>query len=281
MKKLTILVLLIFPAIFVSAQREYLPKPGDLEKFFKTKTLVVLDDNPVADFNFEIQQVMKAEWKLTEFEFINFSDFEAKSKDEKYSFIYTSILNFEKDRTDTKYIFLHLSLGGDNLTLDDLRDMVSVPLGFNGEDPGNYLYKLKLFVRFMQNHVNMISKEPGLVKNNILNHYNINKSEVQNKLLYIMKEDLPKDFATETKIKQVYNHKFKIVTKEEIQKAIEEGDENVVFLHKVGPKSNIKEARCFKIIVGAGDAVFYYYHYHRIFEKSPNSLLKSDFAALN
>jgi hypothetical protein len=281
MKKLLISVILIIPAILLSAQREYVPNTVDLEKFFKTKTLVVLEDSPMSEFNFEIQEAMKREWKTTKFEFINNKEFAAKSKDENYSFLYTSIVNFEKDKTESRYIFLHLSIGGDNLTIDDLRDMVSVPLGYYGVDAENYIYKLGIFLRFMQNHVNLIYKDPGLISNNIFKHYNDNIKGAHEKVLYLVEDELAKEVSTAARIKQVYNYKFKIASREEIKQAVVDGDNNVIFLHKVGPEGKKKDARCYKIIIGAGDAIFYYFDYHKVSDNRPDGFLKSDFNNLN
>lgn len=265
----------------ISAQREYLPNTADLEKFFKTKTFVVLEESPLSEFNFEIQAVMPRDWKITEFDFIKNDEFVKMSKDENYSFIYTSLVNFEKDKTEARYVFLHLSLGGDNLTIDDLRDMVSVPLGYFGADPDNYIYKIGTIIRFMQNHVNMIYKNPALISNNIFRHYNDNIKSAQDKILYLVADELAKEVSTETRIKKVYSHKFKIVSREEIQKAIAEGDENVVFLHKVGPEGKKLEARCYKIVIGAADANFYYFDYHKVNSKNPDGFLESDFVKMN
>lgn len=281
MKKIFISTILIIPALFLSAQKEYIPNTADLEKFFKTKTLVVLEDSPMSEFNFEIQDVMTREWKITPFEYIKNSDFKEKSKDENSSFLYTSIVNFEKDKTESRYIFLHLSLGGDNITIDDLRDMVSIPLGYYGVDPDNYIYKLGILIRFMQNHINLIYKDPGLISNNIFKHYNDNTKSAHDKVLYLIEDELTKDVSTAARIKQVYQYKFKLVTREEIKQAIQDGNNDVVFLHKVGPEGKKKDARCYKIIIGAGDAVFYYFDYHKVSDKNPDGFLKSDFSNLN
>ena len=280
MKKLIISAIFSFTVLILFAQREYIPNTADLEKFFKTKTLVVLEASPMSEFNFEIQEVMKRDWKITDFEFISPADFKEKSKNESFSFLYTSYVVFEKDKTDSRYLFLHLSLGGDNLTIDDLRDMVSVPLGYYGADPDNYIYKLGVILSFMQNHVNLIYKDPGLISNNIFKHYNDNIGNAHEKTLYLVEDELAKDVATAARIKQNYPFKFKIVTREEIKQAIQANDNNIVFLHKVGPEGKKKDARCYKIIMGAGDANFYYFDFHKVSDKNPDGFLKSDFSNL-
>jgi len=230
----------------------------------------------MSDFNFEIKDVIENNWTLTEYEFIKNDQFEKLSSDENCSFLYTTLVSFEKDKTESRYIFLHLSLGGPNLTIDDLRDMVSVPLSYFGTDPENYIYKLGTIVRFVQNHVNIINEKPELISNNIFKFYNDNIKDIHTKTLYLVQDELTADISTPARIKAIYPYKFKIVTREEINQAIKDKNEDIVFLHKVGPEGKRSLARSYKIIIGAADANFYYFDYHMVSEKNPDGLLDSD-----
>ena len=276
MKKLILIFTACIFTGFLSAQVVYVPNKEDLGKLLKTKTYVVLEESPMSDFNFAIKDVMEKNWTLTEIEYIKDSEFEKLSTNENYSFLYTSLLNFEKDKTESRYIFLHLSLGGANLTIDDLRDMVSVPLAYFGTDGENYIYKLGTIVRFMQNHINLIHEKPELISNNIFKFYNDNIKDIHTKTLYLVQDELSSEISTPARIKAVYPYKFKIVTREEINQAIDDKNEDIVFLHKVGPEGKRQEARCYKIVIGAADANFYYFDYHMITEKNPDGLLESD-----
>jgi hypothetical protein len=280
MKKL---IFIFVTAIFgsnLSGQVIYQPTKEDLGKLLQTKTYVVLDESPMSDFNFAIKEVMASDWKLTKFEFIKNSEFEKLSTNENYSFLYTSLVSFEKDKTESRYVFLHLSLGGPNLTIDDLRDMVSVPLAYFGTDPENYIYKLGTIVRFMQNHINLIYEKPELISNNIFKFYNDNIQDIHTKTLYLVQDELAPDISTPARIKAIYPYKFKIVTREEINQAIADNNDEIVFLHKVGPEGKKSEARCYNIIIGAADAKFYYFDYHMVTDKNPDGLLESDLKKL-
>jgi len=280
MKK--VIGLIILSGVFLSgfAQREYLPTKEDLDHFLTTKTYVVLDESPMSDFNFEIKDIMGELWDITDFEYIKNSEFPEKSQDPNASFLYTSLVSFERDKTDSRYVFLHLSLGGENLTMDDLRDIVSVPLGYFGVDSENYMYKLGVLLRFMQKHVRLIQDNPDLISNNIFKHYNDNISEIHDKTLYLIETELSKEISTAARIKKIYPYKFKLVTADDIHQAILDGDEDVVFLHKVGPEGKKLDARTYKIIIGAGDANFYYFDYHKVSSKKPDGLLESDLKKL-
>ncbi len=80
-------------------------------------------------------------------------------------------------------------------------------------------------------------------------------------------------------MRKLYPHPFKIVTKDDLEKAIAEKNENIVYLHKVGPEGTRLQARCYKILIGAGDDQFYYFNYHMINrnKKRGDGFLPKDF----
>ena len=50
---------------------KYVPSRQDIAAFFTTKTLVVLEDNPLMEYNSIIKKVMQQEWNITEYDFIS------------------------------------------------------------------------------------------------------------------------------------------------------------------------------------------------------------------
>jgi hypothetical protein len=280
MKKLIALILLMIPLLSLQAQREYLPTPEDLTRFYATKTYVVLSNNPLSDYNFEIEDAMNKYWTITEFEFLPYEDFEKKSLDRNASFLYVAVVNFEKDKSLTRYMFLCLSLGGDRETIDDLKDIANLPLSYHGVDEDHYTYKLGTMVRFLQEHIKLITANPGMVSQNVYQYYNDNMADVKGKTLYLVEDELAPEVSTEAKIRKVYPYDVKIVDREEIKELIMNGDPDAVFLHKVGPEGKKMEARVYKILIGAADAKFYYYDYHKASSKNPDAFLLSDFKRL-
>ena len=78
--------------------QEYLPTRENLAAFIKTKTLVVLDQNPLNTYDSEIMEAMENEWTLTPFEFIKYDEFEKKRKDPQYSFLKLVNITYENDK---------------------------------------------------------------------------------------------------------------------------------------------------------------------------------------
>lgn len=272
MKKIVLGILLIAGGMNLIAQREYVPTKEELARFKNTKTLIVMEDNPMAEFNLVAKDIMPKEWTITPFDFITWKDFEAKKMDPAYSFILLNQVKFQNDKTNAKYNFLSLLLGGTSPSIGDMADLCSVPLSYVGVDEDHYSYKLGLFLRFMQNHVQMLLNNPDLLSVNILKHYNDNIQSLQGKTIYLVADEIAKEMNTPAKLKKFYNgDNIKIVSREEIQKAIEDRAPNVVFLHKVGPEGTRIDSRCYKILVGVDDAKFYYFDYHMVGDKPSNA----------
>ncbi len=279
MKKTAISFLIANLAISLFSQG-YVPSREDINAFFLTKTLVVLPDNPLLEYNYVIKEVMEQEWEITDYDFISFSEFEEKRFDPKYSFLYMTQVSFEQDKTDARYRFIHLSLGGDYFRMNQMPDIASVPVAYYNVEEEYYGYKLGILVRFIQNHVKLIKEQPEIISANVFKHYNDNIKDIRGKTLYLLENELAKEINSAARIKKIYPYKFQIVTKEEIEQAIKERLDNVVFLHKVGPEGTKINARCYKVIIGAGDANFYYFDYHKIDNNSPDGLLASDLKKL-
>jgi hypothetical protein len=256
--------------------QEYLPTPENLEKFLKTKTLVVLDQNPMNTYDSEIMEAMENEWTLTEFEAIRYDEFEQKRKDPQYSFIKLVNITFERDELNAVYKFLNLSLGGDYYSINQMPDIVSVPVAYNNVEEDSYNYKLGILVRFIQNHIKLIYEHPEIISANIFKHYNTNKGDVKGKTLYLIPDELESTINSRARIAKIYPYEFTLVTREDIKDAITNRDDDVVFLHKVGPEGTRLKARCYKILIGAGDANFYYFDYHMINDKKPDGFLEDD-----
>ncbi|HKK61020.1 MAG TPA: hypothetical protein VJ951_00585 [Bacteroidales bacterium] len=280
MRKITLFLFVAIYCINLQAQREYLPTEEDLKVFHKTKTYIVLEDNPMSEYNFEITDAIKNYWTITPYEFIEYDEFEKKATDPSASFLYTATVMFEKDKSQTRYVFLCLSLGGEYPSMDEMKDIVNIPVSYYGVEPEHYTYKLGTMVNFMQKHVEMITENPDMISQNIFKEYNDNMSAIHDKTLYLIEDEIEKSIRSEARIKAEYPYDFKLVTREEVKEAIMDKDKDVVFLHKVGPEGKKFNARVYKILIGAGDSNFYYFDYHKVKLRKPDALLKRDLKKL-
>jgi hypothetical protein len=280
MKKFFVSLILAGIALPLISQ-EYVPSRADLEKFFKTKTMVVLDRNPLNTYDGQIREAMENEWTITEFDFISYEEFGEKRKDPGLSFIMLVNVVFEKDKLNASYKFLNLMLGGDYWDMSVMPDLVTIPVSYRDVEEDSYNYKLGILVRFMQNHVKLMYDKPDIVRKNIFKYYNDNRGDMTDKTIYFIESELDKNVNTLSRISKAYDGKVEIVSKEEIKEAIMYKNDDVVFLHKVGPEGTRMNARCYNILIGAGDANFYYFDYHMIDDKNPDGFTARDFKKLS
>lgn len=281
MRKL-ILVFIIGVMALSSKAQEYLPTEADLNQFLNSKLYVVLETNPIAEYNFKIQDAVKKTWTLTDYEFISYKQFEEMFADPEKSFLMMTQVVFQNDKTKVKYNFLHIFNGKEGLdSFEELPDIASIPLSYTEVDEEFWVYKMESLVRFLQTHINNMKENPTMIKKNIFQYYNENTKDIKQKTLYLVKDEVAQNINTEAKIKKIYPYKVKFVTREEIEESITNRDENVVYLHKVGPQGTRLRARCYKIIIGAKDANFYYFNYHWVQKgKNFDGFLDKDFKQL-
>ncbi len=281
MKKIVIALTLIL-SFFISQAQTTVGTPEQLDQFFKTTTYVVLENNPMLQYNRLIKETVEKHWDLTKYEFVTFSteEFEEARLDPNKSFLIVNRVFFEKDKTKAKYNYLCVQLGGDYQFVNQMPDIAQVPIAYDGIDEEYYAYKLGMLVRFLQSHIKLTQEHPELNSKNILKYYYKNiTADVKEKTLYVTKGDLAKGFGMK-EVKAVYPYKVKLVTKDEIKAAIDNHDKDIVFVHKVGPEGAKHKARCFNTIVGAADAKMYYFNWHMISDKNPEGLTKKDWQKL-
>lgn len=276
MKRLVVLLCLLGVSASIFADR-YVARHEDIKTFLETTTYVVLESNPMSEYNIKIKKAVEKSWDITPYKFIKASEFEEMRHDIDKSFLVQLKVKFDRDRLNATYNFLCVVLGAavDNHT--DLPDIASIPLSYDKVPEENYAYKLESLIRFTQEHIKMLNNNPDKIHSDIFDQYNKNRKETREKELWLLERDIDKDIRSLVDIRRVYPHTVKIVSEEDIEQAITEKNKDVVYLHKVGPEGTRLQARCYKILIGAGDDQFYYFDYHMINKRKGDGFLKKDF----
>lgn len=133
----------------------------------------------------------------------------------------------------------------------------------------------------MQTYINAINNDPKLIKKDAFKFFNKNSKEIKNKELWVTESSLGKNTRALSDIRKNYKHNIKVVKPEDIQKAIQEKNPNVLYLHKVGPEGSRMQWRVWKMIIGAGDDMMYYYDLHTISKSDDDGFLAKDFKSIN
>lgn len=279
MKTISIPIIMLFFSVLLTGQAPF-PSKDEIKQFSKSKTCVVLEDDPFSSYNSFIKEAVKTFWTITPYEFIEVKDFNVRRLKPEYSFIVLTQTNFDKDKSNSLFNFVNLLQGKKVNKLGEMPEICAIPLSFAGEDDIEYSYKLGAILAFMQKHAQMISEDPSLTGRKYLKYYNKFIPEVLNKTILVIQEDLVPGIASIDKIKAIYNNKIEIVTEEDIVKAIESKTPNTLILHKVGPVGDRNSGYCFKMLIGVDDANMYYYNQHTIDKSNPNGLLPADLKRL-
>ena len=123
-----ILIALFFlTAQFSTYAQDHVPELDDYQNFMNSKTLVLLEKNPMSDFNMAIREVMENSWTLTDYQFINDAEFEAYRNNSSYSFLMITKASFARDRTKARYNFLSLLMAERATKVRNMPDLCSLP----------------------------------------------------------------------------------------------------------------------------------------------------------
>jgi hypothetical protein len=281
MKKTALIGLALMVSAFVAGQRPY-PTMEDVQKFKKSTTCVVLEDNDFSFFNPEIKAAVEKYWTVTPYKFITSAEFEQLWGNPDYSFLVLTVSNFSNDKSGSSYNYLNLLLGAKVMNIDKLPEFCTVPLSVVGdEDEEGYTYKIDLVVRFIQHHAQVLAENPTNLELKYLKFYNKNIPEIKNKTILITSEDLDPQINTVEKISKYYKYPVKIVTEEEIIKAVNDKLPGILICHRLGPVEGKHTGTCIKMLIGTDDAIMYYYDTHMVDDKTANGMLISDFKRIN
>lgn len=274
MRKLLLSLSLFITGIMLVAQAPF-PEPSEVESFYKTKTLVVLENQIFSTYNAFIKSAMKEFWEITEYEFIDAGEFETKRKDPAYSFIVLTETRFDKDNSGSVYNFINLLLGKKVGRIEDMPEMCAIPLSIAGDEEFEYTFKVGMVLRFMQTHVKHISEDPSIQGKRYLKYYNQFVPELPDKTILVSVDDLEEDVMSQKTNPKIFPANLVIATDEEVKEAIVQRAQNTVILHKVGPVAK-EGGICFKMLIGTDDGKMYFYGEHKVTPKNRNGLLLND-----
>ena len=261
-----------------------------IEEFFKSKTMIVMDADPLIGYNIVVADAVKQYWTVTPYEIITSERFDKVRNDPKLSFIFLSKVQLGRDVEEVYYLYMNVVMGARVKDITDLPELLSLPLAYTGVDEDDYVDKLPLMIRFAQVHLDNLkaAKNPRLVYN--LNNLGTESQRlkdqilsqlVKEKTLLVKESDLSEQVNTLEKIQKEYSGTVKIVSSEEIIKAIEEKAPNTAVLHQVGPAEDENKGRSYRQIFGTDDAKLYYYNHQTISQRQPAGMLARDFRLIN
>lgn len=276
-KKVVILMMLIAGAIGVNAQQNKQVSKDQLALFKKSTTYVVMDNDPLLGYNITVKAAMEKFWKITPVQYISTDEFETMRKDKNKSFLLLTRTTLTRDKENTDYLYMNLLMGDNVEKIDDMPEIVTLPIAYTGVEENSYVYKMGIMVRFVQQHAKLLmeSEKPSSMRD--LKYYNRNIKEIKKKTILIEEKDLAEEVNTIEKIKAIYPYNVKIVSTAEIEKAVFAQTPNTLIAHQIGPGPEDKIGRSYKILYGTDDNQIYYYYFVKISDVRPAGFLAFDF----
>jgi hypothetical protein len=277
MKRITISVILLFFVLNIFAQQNKQVTKQQMDLFKKSTTCVVMDNDPLLGYNITVKAAIDKYWKITPVKYISTDEFEAQRKDKDKSFLVLTRTTLTRDKENTDYLYVNLLMGDNVAKIDDMPEIVTLPLHYTGVDESSYVYKLGVMIRFIQEHAKTLMNSDRISQYKDLKYYNRNISEIKKKTILIEASDLAEEVNTIEKIKAIYPYDVKIVSAAEIEKAVFAQTPNVLVAHQISPGPTDKVGRCYKILYGVDDNKIYYYYFVKISDVRPAGFLAFDF----
>ncbi len=281
MKKILSSVWLICIITSISAQHNKQVSREQLELFKKSTTYIVLDPNPMLGYNITIQSAIKKFWKVTPYKFISSDEFENIRMNRLNSFIILTKVNLTKDNSGAEYLYLNFLMGDSVKDINDMPEILELPLCYNGVDENSYVNKMGVIVRFAQEHVKMLFTTNFLWTYRNMTYYNLDVREIKKKILLVESSDLAEEVNTLDKIKPYYPYDIRIVTSDDIANAVDKQTPNTLILQVISPGKDDAVGRSYKIIYGVDDNKIYFYDYEKISSKHPAGFLIKDFERIS
>jgi len=272
--RIGVIFTLLLGSVSVNAgDKPPLPSTEQMGLFMNSTTCVVLEDASVS-YNIYIKDAVEKHWKITDYEIIDREEFEERRFMSKYSFLVLVETTFEDDPEGVSYNFLNLLMGGGAQEIEEMPELVSLPLAYDDDPEIDYGYAVPAIVEYVQRHVRFVQSRRLIAKMFGKKYFNRGR-DFRDKALMLMEKQMTPDMNTLFKVKDVYPNYVKFVTLEELEETLEKDEENVLYLHHVGPEGNDGAGRCFEMIFDP-QGELYYYNYREVTNENKDGFSKKD-----
>lgn len=187
-----------------------------------TTTLVALTG--IDEFDEELKKGMKEYWNITEYDFVNKEEIEAKRSNPEYTFLEVIDLKVEA-YSGTHYIQEFVFSALPQTTNMPITMLASAKI----DDPlSSEIYRACHLVKFVHDAILLAIEGKKDNRGILQTHYNSLVSRLTKKTLLINEKDM--EFLKVDDLKKLYPYSFKIVSPDKIREAIESKDDTYCYL---------------------------------------------------
>jgi hypothetical protein len=254
-------------------------RKDDLKNFSAKTTYVVIQGNNSLE-DIVLMDAVKQHWHLSPYEFCNMEEFENIKRDTNFFFLMKVDGQFSKEK-EPAMEFLTLVKGSENSSegLNNMYEVLSLPYKPLNDDSGEEFIYTAPFINIIQAHIlkvqrNKLSAYIGI------SAYSDGMNGAEDKEILFAEDDFGFE-VTQEMLDEDFKGKAKLVTKEEIEKAIEERRPNTLVCAVVAPSINQRGSFCFKMLISADTWELYLYRKHKMSAKQGAGLQKEDYRRIS
>lgn len=261
MKKFLILLVAIILPLTTFAQAQITTKKIKISDFTQKTTKVVLTGNAL--FDAVLKEEIAARWRIAPYEFCTLQEFNELKNTDSYYFLISTKGQF-KTEDEPGLQFLTLVKGGTGTKegLDQMLEVVSLPVA-SAEDPsGRELTFLPAFLMIIQQYA-QDSIDHDINAYVGLSNYSKNLAATASMDVVIAEEDLDSKMSQEAKEKYFTNG-VKISDQETTDQLLSATAPNTVISYVAAPTNSKEGFYCYKMLIDTQTYRLCFFRKHRI-----------------
>jgi hypothetical protein len=261
MKKFLILLVAIILPLTTFAQAQITTKKIKISDFTQKTTKVVLTGNAL--FDAVLKEEIAARWRIAPYEFCTLQEFNELKNTDSYYFLISTKGQF-KTEDEPGLQFLTLVKGGTGTKegLDQMLEVVSLPVA-SAEDPsGRELTFLPAFLMIIQQYA-QDSIDHDINAYVGLSNYSKNLAATASMDVVIAEEDLDSKMSQEAKEKYFTNG-VKISDQETTDQMLSATAPNTVISYVAAPTNSKEGFYCYKMLIDTQTYRLCFFRKHRI-----------------
>ena len=250
-----------------------------LNDFSDKITQVVLSGNEVLDSG--LRQEIVNYWTLSPYEFCSQAEFEERKTQDLYYFLIPAESRF-KGEEEPGVLFLTLVKGGPDATdgIKEMHEIISLPLmaamGGNGREMVYLGPIIQAIQEFTRNA--MLSEKTAYSMDYWFNRNYLKEGKV--KQIYLAKEDLSEK-VKEKDLQRYLDEDIHLCSDQEADEMFLKGRYHTLVSYTVAPfLPENKASYCYKMLFDAESQRLFYFHKHKITEKTGVGFLTADLKRL-
>jgi hypothetical protein len=250
-----------------------------LNDFSDKITQVVLSGNEVLDSG--LRQEIVNYWTLSPYEFCTQEEFEERKTQDLYYFLIPAESRF-KGEEDPGVLFLTLVKGGETAAegIQEMHEIISIPLMAAAGGSGRELVYLGPIIQAIQEFTQdaMQSEKTAYSMDHWFNRYYLKEGKM--KQIYLAEDDLSEK-VTEKDRQRYLDEDIHLCSDEEADEVFLKGRYHTLVSYTVAPfLPENKASYCYKMLFDAESHRLFYFHKHKITEKTGVGFLAADLKRL-